>query len=46
MSLRHMSLRQAILGIATAVALSVTATAALAQTKPAVKDLGGRRRPR
>lgn len=41
MSLRHMSVRQAILGIAAVVALSVTATAALAQTKPAVKDLGG-----
>jgi hypothetical protein len=36
-----MSLRQSILGLAAAIALSVTGTAALAQTKPAVKDLGG-----
>jgi hypothetical protein len=41
MSLRHMSLRQSILGIAAVIALSITATVTLAQTKPAVKDLGG-----
>ena len=41
MSLRIMSLRQSILGIAAVVALSVAATASWAQTKPAVKDLGG-----
>ena len=36
-----MSLQQSILAVAVTFVLSVTATATLAQTKPAVKDLGG-----